>query len=200
MGLLLTDTLSQAILPYAGLEDDYSASQPEHAWFALHVRSRHEKIISATLRNKGYDAILPLYRRMHRTSNRFREAHLPVFPGYVFCRFDPADRLPILTTPGVVHIVGSGKTPVPVSQEEIFSIRTVMESGLEVQPAPFLHIGEHVVIQEGPLRGVEGILVDFKGLQELVISVTLLQRSLKILIGRQSVGPAQDGSTVVKSR
>src|SRR6185436_2955023 len=84
-------------------------------WYALHVRSRFEKVVSRNLRGKGYEEFLPLYRRTSRWSDRIKEIELPLFPGYVFCRFDRNNRLPVLTVPGVNSVVSVGKNDfVPV--------------------------------------------------------------------------------------
>src|SRR5438309_11626283 len=91
-------------------------------------------------------------------------------------------RLPILTTPGVLLIVGIGKTPIPIDQAEIAAIQTLVTSGLPSQPWPLLQIGERVTINYGALCGLEGILLDFKGRHRLVLSVTLLQRSVAVEI------------------
>ena len=83
-------------------------------WFALRVRSNFEKVTSQILRQKGYEAFLPTYFSRNRWSDRVKTVERPLFPGYLFCRFDQADRLPILVTPGVVGVVGLGKIPVPI--------------------------------------------------------------------------------------
>ena len=89
-------------------------------WYAIRVQSKFENLVSATLRGKGYEEFLPVYRSSRRWSDRVKNLDLPLFPGYLFCRFDVHGRLlPILTTPGVISIIGAGKTPIPVSDDEI---------------------------------------------------------------------------------
>src|SRR5258706_912721 len=149
-----------------------------HAWFALQTRCRYESFVAKQLRHKGYEILLPLYECRRRWSDRIKEFELPLFPGYVFCRFNPLDRLPILVTPGVVRVVGFGKNPVPVDDAEIAAIRIVVQSGLPRQPWPFLQIGQKVRVECGPLCGLEGIFMDFRGRHRLAFSVTLLHRSV----------------------
>jgi transcription antitermination factor NusG len=149
-------------------------------WFALQIRSRYEKIAATLLCGKGYELFLPVYKSRRRWSDRIKELEVPLFPGYLFCRFNPLDRLPILVTPGVIQVVGIGKSPVPVDDAEIAAIQTAVQSGLPRQPWPFLQIGQRVRVECGPLCGLEGILVDFKGRHRLVLSVTLLQRSVAV--------------------
>jgi len=153
-----------------------------YQWYALRVRSRYENTVAAHLRGKGYESLLPLYKSQRPWSDRFKEIELPLFPGYVFCRFNPLDRLPILTVPGVVHVVGVGRTPVAIDENEFAAIQAAVKSGLPSQPWPFLQIGHRVRIEHGPLCGLEGILLGFRGHQRLVLSVTLLQRSVAVQV------------------
>ena len=151
-------------------------------WFALRVRARHEKNIAEMLRGKGYDSFLPLYKCRRRWSNRYKMLDLPLFPGYMFCRFDVHNRLPILKTPGVILIIGIARTPVPIGNAEIDAIRTIVDSGLQSQPWPFLQIGARIRIEHGALSGLEGILLGPRGRHRLIVSVTLLQRSVAVEI------------------
>jgi transcription antitermination factor NusG len=146
--------------------------------------------VSAALRGKGYQEFLPLYHSRRRWSDRVKELDLPLFPGYVFCRFDVQDRLlPILTTPGVVAILGAGKTPVPVSEDEIAAVRAIVGSGLSAQPWPCLTFGSRVLIEYGPLAGIEGIALRVDKVFRLVVSVQMLQRSVAVEIDRDWVRP-----------
>lgn len=151
-------------------------------WFALQVRTRHESGVASFLAGKGYDPFVPMYRARRRWSDRIKVVEAPLFPGYLFCRFDVNNRLPILTTPGVIQIVGYNRVPVPVDEAEIGTIQSLVVSGLPNQPWPFLHAGDRVQIDAGPLRGLEGILVELKGSHRLIVSVTLLQRSVAVEI------------------
>lgn len=150
----------------------------------MRVKSRHEKNVSTALEGKGYTSFLPVLKSRRKWSDRYREVELPLFPGYVFCRFDVERRLPILIIPGVVQVVGFGKIPHPVDTAEVDHLQTVVNSGMLLQPCPFLKIGDRVLIEEGPLRNVEGVLLETKGSQQLVVSITLLQRSVAVCIER----------------
>jgi transcription antitermination factor NusG len=160
-----------------------------HAWYALRVRSRHENTVASHLQARGYESFLPLYKSTRRWSDRFKEIELPLFPGYVFSQFNRLNRLPILSIPGIVHVVGVGRTPVPVDETEIAALQAAVKSGLPRQPWPFVEIGHRVRIEHGPLRGVEGLLLGFRGHQRLVLSVTLLQRSVAVQVDEAWVLP-----------
>ena|SRR5579872_743172 len=158
-------------------------------WYALAVKPRHDKAVSRVLENKGYRTLVPLYRKRQRYMARVKETELPLFPGYVFCRFNCQSRLPILTTPGVVQILGVGRTPIPVDETEIASLQTALKLQLPVQPCPFLQTGQRVLIAEGALAGVVGIVMSVKQCLRLVLSITLLQRSVLLEIDRECVRP-----------
>ena len=156
-------------------------------WFALRVKSRSEKLVATMVYHKGFEQFLPLYQCRRRWSDRFKAAELPLFPGYVFCRLNPKDRLPLLTIPGVLHFVGIGKIPLPIDEAEIGSIQAAIGSGMRAEPWPFLNAGERVRIEEGPLAGLEGILVRERGQHRVIVSVTLLRRSVAVEVDRDWV-------------
>jgi hypothetical protein len=132
-------------------------------WYALRVRPRCEKMVASTLLTKGYEGFLPLYRHRSRW-------------------LDINHRLPILVTPGVIQVVGIAKTPYPVDEAEISALQSIVLSSLQVEPRSYLNIGTRVRIELGPLSGVEGILTGKKGKRKLVVSVSLLQRSVEVEI------------------
>ena len=149
-------------------------------WFAVRVRSNFEQKVCTMLGGMGYETFLPIYRERRNWSDRIRETEVPLFPGYTFCRIDPQYRLPLLKVPGVVNLVGIANQPEPIPEEEICAVRTIVDTKLAVQPWPFLHVGQKVQIHKGPLTGVEGLLVGFKSDFRIVVSVTLLQRSIAV--------------------
>lgn len=97
--------------------------------------------------------------------------------------------------PGVVGLVGFGKTPSPIPDDEIENIRTIVQSGVLVQPWPFLEVGQRVLIERGPLAGVEGILLELKGQFRLVVSIALLHRSVSAEVDRNWVRPSQQSGS-----
>ena len=172
-----------------GAEGGEPEPQGTASWYAVRVQSRFENVVSAALRGKGYEEFLPLYRAVRRWSDRQKKIDLPLFPGYLFCRFNPDRLLPILITPGVVQVVSAGKTPIPVAEEEIEAVRRILGSGLLAQPWPFLRVGSRVYIERGPLAGLEGIITSAEKSFRLVVSVSLLQRSVAVEIDRDWARP-----------
>jgi transcriptional antiterminator RfaH len=169
-------------------------------WFALQVRSRREALIATHLEERGYECFLPLYKSKRHWSDRVKEMEQPLFPGYLFCRLDLYNRGPLLMTPGVQKIVGVGRYPLPVEDCEMESIRQALSSGLPSQPWPYMQIGERVRVNYGSLSNLEGILVNFKGSNRVVLSVTLLQRSVAMEIDLAWLSPVREAKTSPASR
>jgi len=179
-------------------ESIHPQNQPD--WYALRIRSNQEKIVASMLENKGYEQFLPLYRSTRRWSDRVKQLDLPLFPGYLFCRLDPVETvLPVLTTPGVVSIAGTGRVPLPVPDEEIEAVRTVIRSGLATMPWPGLTVGSKVLIERGPLTGLEGVAINVGDQCRLVVSVQLLQRSLAVTIERSWARPISNTARIQTS-
>jgi len=161
-----------------------------HPWYGVRVRSNFEQMASTALRAKGYEEFLPLIKVRRRWSDRTKCIDQPLFPGYVFCRFDAARRIPVLEAPGVVGVIAFGKQFASIPEEEIAAVKAMLLSSLLVQPYPFLQSGQKIRIVRGPLAGVEGVVVEIKKEFRLVASVTLLQRSISVEIERDWVSTA----------
>ena len=158
-------------------------------WYAVQVRPRHEKLVASALLSKGFEGFLPLYRCKHRWSDRIKEVELPLFSGYLFCRLDINRRLPILVTPGVIRFVGIGKTPMPIDENEMSAVIAIVSAGLRAEPHPYIRVGQRVRIDRGTLSGVEGIVQLAKKPARLIVSVSLLQRSVAVEIDEAWVRP-----------
>jgi transcription antitermination factor NusG len=163
--------------------------EPTYPWFALATKPNLEKVSVAALNSKGLEAYVPLCRVRRRWSDRVKEVDVPLFPLYAFCRFDPQHRVPVLSTPGVLSIVGFGRVPVSVGDAELAAVRKIVESGLPVEAWPFVKVGHRILIEEGPLAGVEGTVLALKNSYRLIASITLLQRSISVELDRDWVRP-----------
>jgi transcription antitermination factor NusG len=172
-------------------------SQQQASWFAVQIRSTREKLAATYLQNEGYECFLPLGKSRRRWSDRIKMLDVPLFPGYLFCRFNPHHRFPVLRAPGVIQIVGIAKAPAPIEDHEIAALQCLVKSGLPAQPWPFLQVGQTAWIEYGPLRGLSGIVVNIKSERKLVLSVTLLQRSVAVEIDGGWLSDTQPKGTAV---
>jgi transcription elongation factor/antiterminator RfaH len=163
------------------------SERSQFPWYALQCRLRKESQIADHLESQGLECFLPKYKSLREWSDRKKEVEQPLFPGYLFCRFDYTQRRPVVLTLGVLQVVGCGRTPMPIEDREIEAIQIAVASGVPSQPWPYLEVGERVRIHAGKLSGVEGILVYFKGNHRVVLSVSLLQRSVALEVDLSSV-------------
>jgi transcription antitermination factor NusG len=154
-------------------------------WFAVLTRFGRERRATMFLENTGYECYLPVRCSRRRWSDRWKKVETPLFPGYFFCRMNPHDRLPVLSTPGVHQILGIGKTPIPVDDQEIAALQRVEEGCLSTSPWPYVEVGHIARIGDGPLKGVSGIVTRIKSEIKLILSVSLLRRSVAVEIDRK---------------
>jgi transcription antitermination factor NusG len=161
-------------------------------WYALTVKHQHEVAARSALEYKGFEALAPTYRARRRWSDRVKEIDLPLFAGYVFCRFEFTERIKVMAAPGVAKVVEFGGTPAEISESEIAALRIAVASKLPVRPWPYLQAGDRVRVERGPLRGVEGTLLrEERDCLQLVIGIEMLQRSLAVEVEADMVTPVQ---------
>jgi transcription termination/antitermination protein NusG len=153
-------------------------------WYGLHTQSRHEKIVAQRLQERGVTTFLPLLTEVRRWSDRKKSVQVPLFSCYVFAKFAPnrAERLRVLRVDGVFGLVGARGEGVPIPDQQIDAVRSLIDGQLPWSSHPFLKIGQRVRIRSGALHGVEGVLVQRNGDRTLVISVDAIQRSLAVRV------------------
>jgi transcription antitermination factor NusG len=176
-----------------GMQQSISGKQ----WYALQVRTRFERVVGLHARGKGYEEYVPTYRSRRQWTDRVREIELPLFAGYIFCRFDLAERLPLLMIPGVKSVVCFGGAPLPVPEREIAAVQRVLNSGMQYGPWQEFSAGQLVQVKYGPLCGLEGRVVQVKTNFHLIIAVNILRRSVSVEIDRDCVIPVGENQTEI---
>jgi len=164
-------------------------------WYALYVKPRKEKTVETLLGQRHFEAFSPSISERRRWSDRIKTIEKTLFPGYVFCRFNPAsfERHPVLTVPGVNWIAGNGREAVAIPEDEIEAIRRAVQAGARLEPHDFLSAGDRVEILAGPLAGVTGLFVATPGHQsQVVLNVELLRRAVAVEVPREAVRPVDD--------
>jgi transcription antitermination factor NusG len=152
-------------------------------WHVVRVRANAERQVTHSLSCKEIEAFLPVQRRPGAQKRGKTDA--PLFPGYVFASFDSRFTLPVVACPGVVHILCRGNIPEVVDPAEIFALKTVVQKAHTLLPHPTLEWGEKIKIRQGPLTDVEGIVLRDEGGPRLVVSISLLQRSVVAEVDRE---------------
>jgi len=167
--------------------EQYSPDIVGSEWLAVQVWGSREHITAKHLRLRGYEVFLPCYHDRRRWSDRVKVVDRALFPGYLFYRFDANFACKVMTVPGVICIVGDGSAPLPIPAHEIDAIQRIINTHYAAEPWPVAHMGQKVRIESGPLRGIEGLLLRTTNRQRLVVSVSLLQRSVAVEIDSASI-------------
>jgi transcription antitermination factor NusG len=158
-------------------------------WFAAYTTSRHEKRVALHLTQRRIEHFLPLYRAQHKWKDGSEAlVDLPLFPGYVFIRIDPRDRVGVLEVPGVVSIIGTATRPAPLADDEVEALRIGLDP-MRSQPHPLLRTGQRVRIKNGALAGIEGIVLRKKSGCRVVLTLDLLMQSIAIEVDGEDVDP-----------
>jgi transcription termination/antitermination protein NusG len=153
-------------------------------WYALYTRSHCEQLVFDQLLAKNFELLLPRIEVWsHRAGKRHRIS-VPMFPGYLFLRhaIDKSSYIDVCKARGLVRILGERWDKLSIVPDaEVEAIQSVLNATLPVMPYPYLREGQRVRIIRGPLRGLEGVLVQSKPAKGLLIlSVDLLQRSVAV--------------------
>jgi transcription termination/antitermination protein NusG len=161
----------------------------EARWYAAYTCANHEKHVAGQLEQRAVEHFLPLYESVRRWKDRRARLHLPLFPGYVFVRVALRDRLQVLEIPSVVRLVGFGGLPTALPAQEIETLRNGLIGGPHAQPHPYLTVGRRVRISNGPLAGMEGILLRKKSNFRVVVSIAQIQRSFIVEVDAANLQP-----------
>jgi len=172
----------------------FSAADTLPQWFAVYTTPRHEKHVSELLADRQIEAFLPLYRATKQwKKSRPVVLELPLFPTYVFVRIDRHARGCVLSTPGVMSIVGSSRESWVLPDLEIEALRSGIQER-KIEPHPYLVVGERVRIKAGVMAGVEGVLVRKKNELRVVLSLDSIMRSVAVEVDGNDVEPVSTPS------
>jgi transcription antitermination factor NusG len=156
----------------------------EPRWYACYTRARHEKRVEDLLRMRGFESFLPVLDRVSQWKDRKKLIAWPLFPSYVFGKFTLSDVHEVLVTPGVSTIVKANGVPTAIPEAEMANVRrfalALAETGLELDPRPFLEEGQPVVVREGPFQGIEGVVVERRGRKRVLIGLRAIGRGLEV--------------------
>jgi transcription antitermination factor NusG len=167
------------------------------SWCALHTRHQHEKTVTELLSIKGFEILHPTYSVVRKWKDRKKQISLPLFPGYVFLNQGRERRAEILSTPGVCAILGCAGEVAIIPNDEIEAIRRAAESGVRMEPHPYLNVGDAVRVTTGPLAGTRGFLLRKKQGCRLVISIEMLGRSASVEVAESGIESAADSKFVL---
>jgi transcription antitermination factor NusG len=175
---------------------DSTSGKQNEGWLVVWTMPRAEKQVASRIGAHGIEVWLPTVRERHRWSDRWREVVLPLFPGYLFARAKSAELHRLLRTPGVLTVVKSGDRPALLSDSFIASLRGALNSPTVAaqslnDPREYA-VNDEVVVQEGPLAGLRGVVQQFRGARQVVIWVREIGRGVAFTMGATLVSPAAE--------
>jgi transcription antitermination factor NusG len=174
-------------------------SPPDGAWVAVQVQSNMERRVFIALKERNYESFLPTYKALRKWCDRTVELELPLFRGYLFCRWLHQFRQPIVQVPGVIRVLGFGKTPACVDEAEIMAVRRIVHSGVLSMPWKFLYAGDRVRLTSGALRGLEGVFAQAVSGTYVIVNVMLLGRAVAVRIHPSQLAPCEGTSPRLKA-
>ena len=158
------------------------------AWYAILVRYRHETKVLQNLSAKGIEAFIPQRSMRRQWSDRLKIMQVPLFPGYIFCRFDKRHQFLVLNVPGVASIAGDNHGPIEVPATEVDSLRRLSEAEVETEQYRYVESGSETVIDEGPLSGMRVFVVNNNGVTEFIKSFHSFKQSCVIVSMQPKTG------------
>jgi len=165
--------------------------EAESRWYALHTRARHERVVEQRLREHGMETLLPVVKEVHRWSDRKKTVEVPLFSCYLLvrCALRPEERTLAHRIDSVLGFVGARGVGIPIPDDQIESIKTVLSQAAPWRSHPFLKVGQRVRVRGGALDGVEGVFLSENGDHSLIISIDVIQRSMAVRIDGYDVEP-----------
>jgi len=187
-GLKVWPTINCPSLDAALLPAEYI----EPHWYAAYTCARHEKKVAEQLQSRCVESYLPLYETVRRWRDRRKRVALPLFPGYVFVRIALKDRLQVQQIPSVVRLVSVNGRPSALPDAEIETLRSGLAQKLRAEPHPYITVGRKVRIKDGPLAGLEGILLRKRNAFRVLLSIELIMRSIVVDVDAADVMPVSN--------
>jgi len=163
-------------------------------WFAVFTSPRHEKRVAERFARLGIDNFLPMYEVVRVWRNRQRKRiQLPLFPNYIFTRINRRETARVLSTPGVISMVTTGRELVPLADSDVESLRIGLKHRL-VEPYLSAAVGQRVRIKSGTMAGWEGVLVRKSNSLRVVLNVEMIQQSISVQVGVEELEPVFNSS------
>jgi len=163
---------------------NHPASKIQHqSWYAIYVRSRHEKCVHQELQQKGIESSLPLISVTRQWSDRKKKVQVPLFRSYVFVNIDIAkEKLPVLQTDGVVKFVTFCSKTVSIPQEQMFWLDQILLSELSIEHVQEFPVGTDVAVMFGPLKGLQGRVKTKNSKTKLVVWFDSIMQGVSVEI------------------
>jgi transcription antitermination factor NusG len=173
------------------MNNNFVIDRSDYQWFAVWTRSRQEKVSATMLAAMGVQHFLPLKSEIRQWSDRKQRVDVPLFSGYLFVRINSsrASGLQVLKATGIAGFVGNTSGPLPIPDQQIEDVRTILTRQPDCTVLPFIKKGLRVRVIKGPLAGVEGRLLSSNAASRLLISIEMIHKTLAVSVSPDVIEP-----------
>lgn len=151
-------------------------------WIAVYTKSRHEQIVVNELNKKNIESYCPMFKERRQWSDRKKWVHFPLFRSYVFANIEINENIYVLQTIGVNKIVKFQEKISIIPDQVIDNIKNIIEGGYNVEQADYFIKGDEVRVVSGPLKGLDGVVLDLRGANKIIIKIEAIQQAFSVEI------------------
>lgn len=148
-------------------------------WQVLHVLSNHERRVAQHLAVRSVEHYVPYYREKVKWTDRTKIAERPLFSGYVFARFTPQSRIAVISTPGVLRLLGDEVCDM-VSDGDLTRIREGLASGMPLRPHGGFAVGMRVRVRAGAFAGAEGVVTELRKQCRIILALAAIRQCFSL--------------------
>ncbi len=149
-------------------------------WYVFYTYPKFEKKVHDYLIKENYESFLPMHWVVRQWSDRKKRLHVPMFPNYIFVQIERNRIYEILKVPKIIDCVKFNKIPAFIRQKDVEHIKRIAKSEYSIKVTPNLKVGDSIIIIDGALTGMEGILVEERGNKRFAVQVSSLQQSIMV--------------------
>jgi transcription antitermination factor NusG len=151
-------------------------------WIAVYTKSRHEQIVINELNKKNIESYCPMLKERRQWSDRKKWVHFPLFRSYIFANIEIKENIYVLQTIGVNKIVQFQKKISIIPNQVIDNIKNIIKGGYKVEQADYFIKGDEVCVVSGPLKGLDGVVLDLRGANKIIIKIEAIQQAFSVEI------------------
>ena len=151
-------------------------------WFILQFKPNSHYLAAKNLNRQGYETFLPLHDTTSRNVSRFTTTAKPLFPGYMFIKFNRAENTwnKINNTYGVSRLLTFNDTLEPISTTFVDHLMKRYDLSGKLLPIQKLKKGDQVTVLKGPFANFIATVEKYEADQRIWILMDLMGRKTKI--------------------
>jgi transcription antitermination factor NusG len=159
-----------------------NSNDKDKRWLVAYTKPKHEKLVKDELLKNNFETYLPLLKERRKWSDRKKWIEFPLFRSYIFIKTDPKNSLYLLKINGIVKIIQFGRKVASVRDKDLETIKKMITGGYKPRNENYFLKGNPVLVEDGPLKGLVGEVLEIENQNRLVIRIDAIQQSVSIKI------------------